>query len=102
MCWERSGARSPRRSDRVPPMAKPARKNPAKKKPFKGRLDQLTELVEDLERGELDLEDAILKFEQGKNLHQELMDELGAYEKRLEKLVRGSDGEDDLDEVDEK
>ena len=83
-------------------MAKPARKNPAKKKPVKGRRDQLTELVEDLERGELDLEDAILKFEQGQNLHRELMDELGAYEKRLEKLVRGPDGDDELAQGDEK
>ncbi|MEE2712833.1 MAG: exodeoxyribonuclease VII small subunit [Planctomycetota bacterium] len=74
---------------------------PAKKKPFKQRLDQLTELVEDLERGELDLEDAILKFEEGQKLHRGLMDELGAYEKRLEKLVRGPDGEDALTDVGE-
>ena len=102
MCLERTRARFPRRSDRVPPMAKPAKKNPARKKPFKQRLDELTDLVEDLERGEIDLEEAILKFEQGQNLHRELMDELGAYEKRLEKLVRGPDGDDELAQVDEK
>ena len=52
-------------------------------------------------RGELDLEDAILKFEEGQKLHRGLMDELGAYEKRLEKLVRGPDGEDALTDVGE-
>lgn len=72
-----------------------------KKKPFKQRLDQLTELVEELERGELDLEEAIQRFEQGQKLHQELMDELGNYEKRLEKLVRGPDGKDHLADVEE-
>ena len=70
-------------------------------KRYERLADQLTELVEDLERGELDLEDAILKFEAGQKLHRGLMDELGAYEKRLEKLVRGPDGEDALTDVDE-
>lgn len=68
----------------------------ADKKPFRDRLDELTGLVEQLERGELDLEEAIARFETGQKLHKELMDELGSYEKRLEKLVRGPDGGDRL------
>jgi len=69
------------------------------KTPFRDRLDELTHLVEQLERGELDLEDAIKRFEAGQKLHKELMDELGGYEKRLEKLVRGPEGEDQLVDV---
>ncbi len=66
---------------------------------FRDRLDELTHLVEQLERGELDLEDAIKRFETGQKLHKELMDELGSYEKRLEKLVRGPEGADQLADV---
>ena len=69
------------------------------KKPFRDRLDELQDVVEQLERGDLDLEDAIQRFEAGQKLHKELMDELGSYEKRLEKLVDGPGDEGELVEV---
>ena len=72
-----------------------------KKKAFKDRLEDLSGIVEELERGELDLQDAINRFEQGRKLHGQLMEELATYEKRLEKLLDGPDGEDRLVDVDE-
>ncbi len=69
------------------------------KKTFQDRLDDLTGLVEELERGELSLEDAIQRFEAGRNLHKELLEELDSYEKRIEKLVKDADGADTLEAV---
>jgi exodeoxyribonuclease VII small subunit len=61
---------------------------------FEDRLQRLSRLVEELEGGELSLEDAIQRFESGKVLHRELLDQLAAYERRLEKLVEAPDGSD--------
>jgi exodeoxyribonuclease VII small subunit len=63
-----------------------------KKKSFQSRLQDLSAIVEDLERGDLDLEDAIGRFEAGKRLHAQLVAELDAYEKRLEILAQEPDG----------
>ena len=60
-----------------------------KNKPFRERMDALSGLVEELERGDLDLEAAITRFEAGKKLHQELLQELAAYERRLEHVGTG-------------
>jgi len=64
---------------------------------FQERLEELTRLVEELEKGELPLEDAIDHFEQGERLHRSLLQDLEAFERRVEKLVRGRDGEDRLE-----
>ncbi len=55
---------------------------------FKSKLDQLTRLVESLESGDLELEAAMLRFEEGKKLHAALAAELEGHEKRLERLTR--------------
>lgn len=60
---------------------------PAKTKSFKERLDELSCVVEKLEGGDLSLEEAIERFEEGRRLHRALMEELAGYEKRLEKLA---------------
>ena len=66
--------------------------NPPKTRSFKERLDTLSGLVERLERDELSLEEAIDRFEEGRRLHRELMDELSRYERRLEKLLQEATG----------
>jgi exodeoxyribonuclease VII small subunit len=53
------------------------------KKSFKERMEDLQALVDDLESGDLGLEEAIARFEAGRKLHAELLLELQAYEKRL-------------------
>ena len=67
---------------------------------FRERLDELARVVECLEQGELSLEEAIAHFEIGQGLHRELLRELEGYEKRIEKLVHGPDGEDLLESAD--
>ena len=66
---------------------------PAAPRTFKERLDALSDLVRQLETGELGLEEAIARFEAGRKLHQELAVELGGYEARLEKLAREPGGD---------
>ena len=76
----------------------PSKKQPSKQsRTFQERLDALTDLVEQLEQGELSLEEAIARFEEGQKLHRGLLDELGAYEKRVERIVRDTDGRDRLE-----
>ncbi len=58
-----------------------------KPKTFRERLDQLQEIVERLESGELPLEEAIERFEEGRKLHLSLQEELLGYERRLEKTL---------------
>ena len=67
------------------------------KRSFRERLDALSALVEKLEAGELSLEEAIDRYEEGRRLHRELLDELAAYERRLEKLVQMPGGDDCLE-----
>ena len=68
----------------------PAKKT-SKKKTFQERMEFLEEIVESLEDGELDLEDAISRFEEGRKLEKELLAELASYEKRLDKLLADGD-----------
>lgn len=63
----------------------------SKKKTFQERMDDLAHLVEELEGGDLDLEAAIKKYEEGRVLERELLAELKSYEKRLDVLM--NDGE---------
>jgi exodeoxyribonuclease VII small subunit len=72
-----------------------------KPKSFQDRLSQLSELVEELESGDLDLELAIQKYEEGRKLERALLIELKGYEKRLEVLMRDEDGEDHPVEITE-
>lgn len=68
---------------------------------FQERLEELTALVEELEGGELSLEQAIERFERGQKLHAGLLKDLEGYERRIEKLVQGPSGEDSLEQTPE-
>jgi exodeoxyribonuclease VII small subunit len=62
--------------------------------PFEEALGRLETIVEELEGGELTLEDSIARYEEGMKLSRGLARTLDQAEKRIEKLVEGGAGED--------
>ena len=65
-----------------------------KKPSFETKLDELNALIKLLEKGDLGLEEAIATFERGRTLHQTLVAQLSEFERRIEILTRGLDGQD--------
>lgn len=61
--------------------------------PFEEALGRLEAIVEDLEGGELTLEESIARYEEGMRLSRGLAKTLDEAEKRIEKLVEGRGGE---------
>lgn len=59
---------------------------------FEKNLELLEQIVSELERGELTLEDALDRYERGVAAHKECLDILAAAEKRIEVLVKDSEG----------
>jgi exodeoxyribonuclease VII small subunit len=55
---------------------------------FETALDRLEALVAGLETGELSLEEALTGFEEGVRLSRRLADQLGAAERRIERLTQ--------------
>jgi len=68
---------------------KPSLKN------FEHKLEELEDLVENLESGDLDLEEALTQFEKGIKMTRECQQALNAAEQRVKILVE-KDGEDQL------
>jgi len=68
-----------------------AEKNPSDIK-FETALESLEEVVEQLESGELSLEDALAAFEKGVGLVRYCNQKLTEVEKRIELLVRDKEG----------
>jgi exodeoxyribonuclease VII small subunit len=62
--------------------------------PFEKKLEELNGLIRQLEKGEIGLEEAIQTFERGRKLHGELVSQLAEFERRIEILTRGLDGQD--------
>lgn len=62
------------------------------KKTFEQSLKQLEEIVAELEAGDLPLEKAMKKFEDGIQLSKMCSDMLDATEKKIALLVKGPDG----------
>jgi exodeoxyribonuclease VII small subunit len=56
---------------------------------------RLERLVSELESGQLTLEQSIEKFAEGVRLHKDASKKLDEAERRVEMLVRGTDGEDE-------
>jgi exodeoxyribonuclease VII small subunit len=68
---------------------------PDPKKPsFEAKLEELNGLIKHLEKGDLGLEEAIATFERGRNLHKDLVGQLSEFERKIEVLTRGLDGQD--------
>jgi exodeoxyribonuclease VII small subunit len=63
-------------------------------------LTELEELVEELESGDLPLEKAMKKFEQGIKLTRSCQSALKEAEQKVEILLKGAGGEDVLEEFD--
>ena len=61
-------------------------------KSFEEQMEQLEEIVEELEKGELSLEDSVSKFEQGIKISKECNKTLEEAEKKITILVN-QDGE---------
>ena len=60
---------------------------------FDQQLDQLENLVQKLEGGQLSLEDALQQFEQGVQLSKVLQEQLADAQRRVEVLKQGLGGE---------
>ncbi len=59
---------------------------------FEGALSRLEDLVGELERGELSLEDSLRTFEEGVRLVRRCSEQLKSAELRIQKLEEGTDG----------
>lgn len=68
---------------------------------FEEKLAELEKVVESLEGGDLELEDALALFERGIGLTRDLAQQLDQVEKKLELLVRGADGSIERREVED-
>ncbi|HWO43383.1 MAG TPA: exodeoxyribonuclease VII small subunit [Candidatus Eisenbacteria bacterium] len=64
----------------------------ASSKRFETALEELTQIVEELEAGELSLEDSLAAFEKGVALVQYCHQKLTQVEKKIEVLVRDKNG----------
>jgi exodeoxyribonuclease VII small subunit len=62
------------------------------KKNFETSLSSLEQIVRELERGDLALEDSLKLFEDGVRLARECQERLNQAERRIEVLMRDSDG----------
>jgi exodeoxyribonuclease VII small subunit len=62
------------------------------KKTFEMAMKQLEQIVQDLERGDMPLEKAIKKFEEGIKVSKYCSEKLDESEKRITLLMRDSDG----------
>lgn len=63
------------------------------KKSFEKSLNELEEIVEKLERGEMSLDDSIDIFQKGVKLSKDLSKMLDEIEKKITVLVENEDGE---------
>jgi exodeoxyribonuclease VII small subunit len=69
-------------------------------KTFESSLNQLETIVKQLEQGDLPLEDSLKLFEKGVALSRECRERLHEAERRIEILMKDSDGEPAVSELD--
>ena len=65
----------------------------AKSKSFETQLAALERIVRELERGDLSLEESLKLFEEGVKLSRECQERLNLAERRIEVLLRDSEGQ---------
>jgi exodeoxyribonuclease VII small subunit len=68
------------------------KKREAQSKSFETSLAALEKIVRELEKGELPLEESLELFEQGVRLSRECQERLNQAERRIEVLLRDTDG----------
>jgi len=61
-------------------------------KSFEQAMEQLEHIVEQMEQGELSLEETLAKFEEGMELSRFCLEKLNQAEQKLKKLVKTEDG----------
>src|SRR4051812_8875995 len=69
-------------------------------KTFEASLNQLETIVKQLEAGELPLEESLKLFEKGVVLSRECRERLNEAERRIERLMKDSDGNPVVSEMD--
>lgn len=69
------------------PRKNPQAAEPAEQPSFEVALERLETIVDELEGGDLSLEDSIARYEEGMKLSRRLAQTLDEAEKRIEKLV---------------
>ncbi len=74
-------------------MAKKSAADSGPQPAFEDALKRLETIVEELESGELSLEDSIARYEEGVKLSRRLTQVLDEAEKRIERLVENADDE---------
>ena len=67
---------------------------------FEEKMKELEELVLELEKGELNLDDSVKKFEEGMKISKECNDILEKAEKRISILLENKDGNIDEEDFD--
>lgn len=68
-------------------------------KNFEGALDELAEVVEQLESGDLSLDDALAAYEKGVGLVKFCNQKLNEVEKKVELLIKDKDGKLELKQL---
>jgi exodeoxyribonuclease VII small subunit len=66
---------------------------------FEASLDELEKIVKRLEDGDLPLEESLALFEQGVKLSRDCRDRLSKAERRIEVLMKDSNGEIGVNEI---
>lgn len=69
---------------------------------FEENMEKLEKIVTELEKGELNLDDSVKKFEEGINISKECNKILEDAEKKITILVKKEDGETDEENFDAK
>ncbi len=60
---------------------------------FEDNMKKLEEIATELEKGDLDLDTSVSKFEEGMKLSKECSEMLEKAEKKITMLIKGEDGE---------
>ena len=60
---------------------------------FEDKMKKLEEIATELEKGDLDLDASVSKFEEGMKLSKECSEILEKAEKKITMLIKGEDGE---------
>ncbi len=60
---------------------------------FEEQMKKLQEIVEKLERNDVDLDESITLYEKGLKLSKQLKDQLDSFEKKIDELNKGEENE---------
>ena len=69
-----------------------AKKNQVPPKTFEEALGELERILQEIEQGEVGLEESLVKYERGNFLIQHCRGVLNSAEKQIEQLSKGADG----------